>query len=157
MSLKPIRLKSLLLYVVVTLLFGIVGTLLGGDTGEIYATLIKPPLSPPGILFPIVWTILYILMGIGAYILSTENSLKTDFLLKIYWAQLTLNALWPLVFWRFEAYTFAAVIIAVILVLTVYLTIKSFKINKTASYLFIPYIIWLLFALYLNIAIAILN
>lgn len=96
-------------------------------------------------------------MGIAAYILSTEKSPKSDFLLKVYWAQLTLNALWPLVFWRFEAFTLAAIIIVIILVLVVYLTIKSFKINKTISYLLIPYIIWLLFALYLNIAIAVLN
>lgn len=157
MILKPIRLKSLLLYVVTTLLFGIAGALLGGNTAAVYSTLIKPPLSPPGILFPIVWTVLYILMGIAAYILSTEKSPKSDFLLKVYWAQLTLNALWPLVFWRFEAFTLAAIIIAIILVLVVYLTIRSFKINKTISYLLIPYIIWLLFALYLNIAIAVLN
>ena len=59
--------------------------------------------------------------------------------------------------WRFEAFTLAAIIIAIILVLVVYLTIRSFKINKTISYLLIPYIIWLLFALYLNIDIAVLN
>lgn len=157
MRLKPIRLKTLLLYVVATLLFGIAGALLGGDTGKVYETLTKPPLSPPGILFPIVWTVLYILMGIAAYILSTENSPQKEFLQKVYWAQLTLNALWPLVFWRFEAFTLAAVIIIVILALVIYLALRSFKINKLISWLLIPYIIWLLFALYLNIAIAVLN
>lgn len=157
MSLKPIRLKTLLLYVVVTFLFGIAGALLGGNTGEVYETLIRPPLSPPSILFPIVWSILYALMGVAAYIISTENTPKKEFLLRAYWAQLTLNALWPLVFWRFKAFGFAAAIIVLILVMVIYLAVNTFKINKTGFYLLLPYIIWLLFALYLNIGIAVLN
>lgn len=157
MTLKPIRLKTLLLYIVVTFLFGVTGALLGGNTGEVYALLVRPPLSPPGILFPIVWSFLYALMAIAAYILSTENTPNKEFLLRVYWAQLTLNALWPLIFWRFKAFGVAALVIVLILVMVIYLAINAFKINKTVFYLLLPYIIWLLFALYLNIGIAVLN
>jgi len=157
MIIRTIKLKKLLLYVAVTFAFGVIGALLGGETGQIYETLNKPPLSPPGIVFPIVWSILYLLMGISAYFLSNEKSPSTSVFLKIYWVQLILNALWPLVFWRFGAYELAAVIIVAILVLVVILTLGSLKINKLSAILFVPYIIWLLFALYLNIGIAILN
>ncbi|MBE6761207.1 MAG: tryptophan-rich sensory protein [Ruminococcaceae bacterium] len=157
MVIRTIKLKKLLLYLALTFVFGFIGALLGGGTGQIYSSINKPPLSPPAIVFPIVWSILYLLMGISAYFLSNERNPKTSDLLKLYWIQLVLNALWPLVFWRLEAYKLAAVIIVLILILVVIITIKAFKINKLSSYLLIPYIIWLLFALYLNIAIAVLN
>ncbi len=157
MKVKPIKLKTLLLYVVVTLLFGVVGALLGGNTSEVYSTLIKPPLSPPGIVFPIVWSILYALMGTGAYILSTEKDETVNFLLKIYWIQLIINVIWPLVFWQLNWYTFAAIIIAVLIALNLLFVILARRINKVVAILFIPYLIWLVFALYLNIGIAVLN
>lgn len=157
MIIRTVKLKKLLFYVVGTFLFGVIGALLGGGTSQIYSTLNKPPLSPPGIVFPIVWSILYLLMGIGAYFLSNERKVEISKLLKIYWIQLILNALWPLVFWRFQAFWLAAVIIIAILFLVVWLTLEAFKINKLSSYMFIPYIVWLLFALYLNIGIAVLN
>lgn len=157
MIIRTVKLKKLLFYVVGTFLFGVIGALLGGGTSQIYSTLNKPPLSPPGIVFPIVWSILYLLMGIGAYFLSNERKIEISKLLKIYWIQLILNALWPLAFWRLQAFWLAAVIIIAILFLVVWLTLEAFKINKLSSYMFIPYIVWLLFALYLNIGIAVLN
>lgn len=157
MIIRTIKLKKILLYLAATFAFGVIGALLGGGTGQIYTSLNKPPLSPPGIVFPIVWSILYLLMGIGAYFLSNEKNPKSSFLLKIYWVQLILNALWPLIFWRLRAYEFAAVIIVALIILVVILTIGSFKINKLSAILFLPYIVWLLFTLYLNIGIAVLN
>ncbi len=157
MLIRTIKLKKLLLYLGVTFAFGIIGALLGGGTGQIYSSINKPPLSPPGIVFPIVWSILYFLMGIAAYFLSNERKAETSDLLKLYWIQLVLNALWPLVFWRFEAYVLAAVIIIAILILVIIIAVKGFEINKLSAYLLIPYILWLLFALYLNIGIAVLN
>lgn len=157
MVIRTIKLKKLLGYLAATFLFGIIGALLGGGAGQIYSSINKPPLSPPSIVFPIVWSILYLLMGIGAYFLSNERNYKTSDLLKLYWSQLVLNALWPLFFWRVKAYYFAAIIIVAILVLVLWLTIKAYKINKLTAFMFIPYIIWLLFALYLNIGVAVLN
>lgn len=157
MIVRTIKLKKLLLYLGATFAFGLIGALLGGGTGQIYTSINKPPFSPPGIVFPIVWSILYLLMGLAAYFLSNERNAKTSVLLKLYWSQLILNALWPLVFWRLEAYVAAAVIIVAILTLVIIITVKALKINKLSAYLLIPYILWLLFALYLNIGIAVLN
>lgn len=157
MIIRTVKLKKLLLYVSVTFVFGVIGALLGGGTSQIYASLNKPPLSPPGIVFPIVWSILYLLMGIGAYFLSNEREANVSNLLKIYWIQLIFNALWPFVFWRLEAFWVAAVIICIILLLVVWLTVNAYKINKLSALLFLPYIVWLLFALYLNIGIAVIN
>ena len=125
--------------------------------GQIYISLNKPPLSPPGIVFPIVWSILYFLMGLAAYFLSNARNSRTSNLLKIYWIQLIFNAFWPLFFWRFKTYALAAIIILTILTLVFMISVKSFKINKLSTYLLIPYVIWLLFALYLNIGVAVLN
>lgn len=157
MNIRPIKLKKLILYVAVTFAFGIVGALLGGGVTQTYTALNKPPLSPPGVVFPIVWSILYLLMGIGAYFLSNEKNPQISNLLKLYWVQLIFNALWPLIFWRFGAFNLAAAIIVAILILMIILTIGASKINKLSSLLFVPYIIWLIFALYLNIGISILN
>jgi tryptophan-rich sensory protein len=157
MVVRTIKLKKLIVYLVATFLFGVIGTLLGGGTGQIYSSINKPPLSPPSIVFPIVWSILYLLMGISAYFLSNERNANTSVLLKLYWIQLALNALWPLFFWRFKVYYFAAVIIVAILVLVAWIIVKAFKINKLSAYFLLPYIVWLLFALYLNIGVAVLN
>ncbi|MBO5105632.1 MAG: tryptophan-rich sensory protein [Clostridia bacterium] len=157
MVIRTIKLKKLLLYVGLTFVFGVIGALLGGGTEQIYASLNKPTLSPPGIVFPIVWSILYLLMGLSAYFLSNVRNSEISDLLKLYWIQLILNALWPLVFWRLQAFWLAAVIIVAILTLVIIITVRALKINKLSAYLFIPYIVWLLFALYLNIGIAVLN
>lgn len=157
MIIRTVKLKKLLFYVGATFVFGIIGALLGGETSQIYKSLNKPPFSPPGIVFPIVWSILYLLMGIAAYFLSNERKAEASNLLKIYWIQLIFNALWPFIFWRLEAFWLAAIIIAVILLFVGWLTFVAYKINKMSALLFVPYIIWLLFALYLNIGIAVLN
>ena len=157
MNIKPIKLKSLLIFVGATLAAGGIGTLLGGSAGESYKQLIKPPLSPPAIVFPIVWTLLYTLIGIGAYIISEEDSKLVPTALKLYWTQLVANILWPLFFWRFELLGVAAALIVVMIVLTILLMIVSSKINFTAVLFFLPYLIWLVFALYLNVGLIVLN
>lgn len=157
MNIKPIKLKNLALFVGTTLAAGVIGALLGGRVGESYRQLVKPPLSPPAIVFPIVWTILYILIGIGAYIISEEDNKLVPTALKLYWAQLAVNILWPLFFWRFELLGIAAALIVVMIVLTVLLMIVSSKINFNAVLFFLPYLIWLVFALYLNIGFIVLN
>lgn len=156
MCIKPIKLKSLIFWVGTALLAGGIGALLGGSTDK-YAALPKPPLSPPAAVFPIVWSILYVLIGIGAYIVAREKHPQSEAALKVYWAQLILNALWPLIFWRLEAVVLAAFWLATILALTIVLTVMAYKINKTTIWFFLPYLIWLVFALYLNIGFAVLN
>ena len=157
MIIRTVKLKKLFLYIAATFAFGILGALIGGGTSQIYTSLNKPPLSPPAIVFPIVWSILYLLMGVGAYSLSNERDFKTSNLLKIYWIQLIFNSLWPLFFWKLQTYWLAAIIILVIFALVLWITFNAYKINKLSALLFLPYIIWLLFALYLNLGIATLN
>ena len=157
MGIRPIKLKGILIYVLITIGIGVIGTLLSGDISGTYQSLNRPPLSPPGIVFPFVWNILYALMGTGAYILSTENSPATPMLLKLYWLQIVLNAVWSVLFWRFDLYTLAAILIGVLIILAIIYFVGAYRVNKISAWLFLPYIIWLLFALYLNIGITVLN
>lgn len=136
---------------------GILSAILTGGSMKSYADMAKPALSPPGWIFPVVWTILYILMGISLYIVresAVPLSNKRD-AVRMFAIQLILNILWPIWFFSFRLCGFAAVWLAV-LIAAVVLMIKSFsKINRIAAYIQIPYLIWCLFALYLNIGICV--
>ena len=116
-------------------------------------SLVKPLLFPPKILFPIVWTILYFLMSISLYLSSKYNKE----IYKNYGIQLILNSLWSPLFFMFKTYLFSTIEL-LILIIFVAIMIKEMKLeNKLSTYLQIPYFIWLLFALYLNVSIYILN
>lgn len=116
-------------------------------------SLVKPLLFPPKILFPIVWTILYFLMSISLYLSSKYNKN----LYKVYGIQLILNSLWSPLFFMFKTYLFSTIEL-LILIIFVAIMIKEMKLeNKLSAYLQILYFIWLLFALYLNVSIYILN
>ena len=122
---------------------------------NIYNLVNKPPLSPPKVVFPIVWSILYLLMGISVYLISKSNNDKVTFSLFI--KQLIINLFWPIVFFNFKWY-FIAVIWLLLLIFFVIKMIQSFFNNKKiAALLQFPYLIWLFFAIYLNIGVAILN
>ena len=119
-----------------------------------YQNLIKPPFAPPKILFPIAWSIIYILMGI-AYFLYRK---KTDNKNILYYTQLIVNLLWSIIFFVFKL-RLLAVLWIILLDILIILTMKSFKKydSKISIYLFIPYLLWCLFATYLTIGIYILN
>jgi len=155
---KKIDWFQLLTIILIAELVGVLGSLLSGNTGEIYTSLIKPPLSPSGWLFGVVWPVLYLLMGIAAYLIyQAPQTLERQKATAFYWIQLFVNFLWPIVFFRFEWY-WIAVIIIILLDILVSITARLFyKINKAAGYLMIPYLIWILFATCLNIGIAVLN
>ena len=132
----------------------IVGLIISGYMD--YNDMIKPPLSPPGIVFPIVWTILYILIGIS-YFLATKDNENNKELDQIYLLQLLVNFLWPIIFFILRMY-FTAFLWIILLIILVGAMIKELlKVNKVSGYLQIPYFIWLLFATYLNIGVYILN
>ena len=151
MSNKKIWLKSILIPVV---LGGIIGLIISNFMD--YNTLQKPPLSPPGFLFGIVWTILYILMGVSYGILDTRK-LVDEKINKIYYTQLIVNLIWPILFFIFKARLLAAIWIILLLILIIYMILTFYKKHKLAAYLQIPYLIWTAFATYLNIGIYILN
>ena len=132
----------------------IVGLIISGYMN--YSDMIKPPLSPPGIVFPIVWTLLYILMGIS-YFLATKNNENNKELDQIYLLQLLVNFLWPIIFFVFKMYFTAFLWIVLLIILVIVMIKELLKANKISGYLQVPYLIWLLFATYLNIGIFLLN
>lgn len=121
-----------------------------------YSDMVKPPLSPPEIVFPIVWTILYILMG-TSYFLATKDNEDNKELDQIYLLQLLVNFLWPIIFFVLGMYFTAFLWIVLLIILVVAMIKELFKNNKISGYLQIPYLIWLLFATYLNLGITLLN
>ena len=151
MSKFKIYAKSILIPVIVG---GIVGLIISGSID--YNTLQKPFLSPPSILFPIVWTILYILMGISYGILQS-NQLVDEKINMIYYLQLAVNALWSIFFFTLKWRLFAFLWIILLDVLVIVMIKKFYNKNKTAGLLQIPYIIWTLFATYLNLGVYLLN
>ena len=121
-----------------------------------YGTLIQPSFAPPGFLFPIVWTILYILMGVSDGILRSNslNTRETDF---IYYLQLFFNALWSIIFfvlkWRFIAFIW----IIILLILIIVMIVRFYRRSQLSGLLQIPYLLWVAFASYLNYTIYLLN
>lgn len=150
--------KKLLIALAIPLGVGLLSWLLSGAMGE-YRALNQPPLSPPGWLFPIVWTILYLLMGYSSYRVYTagKSPALTQKALKLYIAQLAVNFLWPIVFFLLEWYL-AAFFVLIGLWILILLTVRNFSaIDETAGDLLIPYLLWVTFAGYLNLGVYFLN
>ena len=132
----------------------LVGLIISGYMN--YGDMVKPPLSPPSYIFPIVWTILYILMGIS-YFIATKDKENDKDLNQIYILQLLVNFFWPIIFFVLKMYFTAFLWIILLLILVKVMIKELLKNNKISGYLQIPYLIWLLFATYLNIGIFLLN
>lgn len=122
-----------------------------------YSILNKPPLSPPKLLFPIAWSIIYLLMGISYYLFRKDYLNNEDKITFLYYFQLFINALWSIIFFLFKWRFLAIIWILLLLALIVWLTMLLYQKVKISSYLYIPYIIWVIFATYLTIGIYILN
>ena len=125
----------------------------------LFGMMSKPPLSPPAWLFPVVWTILYVLMGIASYLVYQQGEDMDDVkeALKIYLIQLAFNFFWSIFFFNFEWYLFSFIWLIALWGLILVTILKFSKISKPAAYLMIPYLIWVTFAGYLNLAIYMLN
>ena len=144
--------RLLALCIAIPLLVGVVASLLTGGGMEVFASVEKPPLSPPGWLFPVVWTILYTLMGISSYLIlmsDAEESVKEG-AIRIYGLQLLVNFLWPTFFFNFRWYGFSFFWLLLLWFLVLVMILRFWEINKLAAYMNIPYLIWLTFAAYLN-------
>ncbi len=147
--------KRLIVNLAVPLAAGGLATLLSGGMGA-FDGMVQPPLSPPGWVFPVVWTILYLLMGYAAYRVQTADPENRDALI-FYGLQLLFNFLWPIVFFRFEAYLAAFLILVVLLVLILITLQRFYNTDQTAGKLLIPYLLWVGFAGYLNFGVYLLN
>ena len=146
-----IYIKSILVPVVIG---GIVGIITSRFID--YNSLQKPFLAPPGIAFPIVWTILYIAMGVSYGILKTKKLTNSE-IDSIYYLQLGINALWSIFFFVFKWRLFSFIWIIILAIAVIIMIIKFYSKDKVAGLIQIPYILWVLFASYLNLSIYLLN
>ena len=151
--------KKLLVCIAIPLLVGGIAGFLTRTGTMAYATMTKPPLSPPAVLFPIVWTVLYTLMGISSYLIWTKaDASPTSTRAKnLYFYQLVVNFLWSFFFFSFQWYFFSFLWLLLLWGLVAGM-IKAFSgISKVAAYINIPYLLWLTFAAYLNLGAWLLN
>ena len=154
-----INVKLLIVCIVIPLLVGGISALLTRGSMETFATLVKPPLSPPGWIFPVVWTILYILMGTAAYLVVASDASKAEQskAISVYVNQLVVNFLWSTFFFQFGWYLFSFVWLVFLWILILITLVRFYRISKPAGLLFVPYLLWVSFAGYLNFAIWLLN
>lgn len=136
----------------------VIGAIIGFiiSKGIDYNVLIKPKFAPPSIAFPIVWSILYIIMGISYGILKSNDLTDKD-IDSIYYIQLFFNAMWSIFFFLFKWRLFSFLWLIILDVLVLIMIYRFYKKNKVAGLIQIPYMLWILFASYLNIAIYLLN
>ena len=154
--------KKPLIYIICIILIEAAGFVVGMLTREgtqIYAdTLIKPVLSPPGFVFPIAWTILYALMGVGvARVILSDGSKARSMGLVFFGIQLALNLAWSFIFFGAQRFGFALIELLVMVAAVIAMTVQFMKCDPLAAKLQIPYIAWLCFATYLNAAVMVLN
>lgn len=151
MSKTKTFIKSILIPLV---LGGIVGIIISKFID--YDILKQPAFSPPSTVFPIVWTILYILMGVSYGILK-NNSKITDDINQTYYTQLGVNLIWPLLFFVFKWRLLSFIWILLLAVLVLAMVIRFYRQNRSAGLIQLPYLIWTVFASYLNIGVYLLN
>lgn len=154
------KFKTYLIAILIPLAVGGLSALLTSNNMMLYGEMTKPPLAPPPILFPIVWTVLFVLMGIGSarvYLKKDTMSRETATALRIYAIQLGFNFFWSLIFFNLQAFLFAFIWLIALWGLIIVMLFKFYKIDKPAAIINIPYFLWVTFAAYLNFAIYILN
>lgn len=151
-----IQWKKLILCTAIPLAVGGLAGILTRGGMETFQSLNKPSLSPPGRLFPVAWTILYILMGFASYLVLTSDKPNRS-ALAAYGIQLAFNFVWPIIFFNLEAYLFSFIWLVVLWILILITMILFFRISESAGYILLPYLLWVTFAGYLNLSIYLLN
>ena len=141
---------SFFIYTFIPLIVGIISSIL--TNMNTYNMVNKPPLSPPGIVFPIVWTILYLLIGYSSYRVRDDKDS-----LKLFYTNLAINGIWSIIFFNLENYLGGFILVIIMIILQIFILIRFKKIDSLAYKLNIPYLIWLIFASYLSLGVYILN
>lgn len=145
--------------ILIPVLTGLLAGLIISDSTDLYRVLIKPPFSLPGGLFSVVWILLYITIGVALYLYENTVSAKkiqSDGTLYFY-IQLFLNFLWPIVFFRFRLFFAAFIVLVLLFIFAAITAAKFYQENKASGILFVPYLLYILYAGYLNFAIWYLN
>lgn len=151
---------TFIIAIIIPLFIGGLSAFLTRDNMNIYDEINTPPLSPPGILFPVVWTVLYILMGVSSgliWLKRGENKEKAENALLIYAVSLVFNFIWSIIFFNFRLFLLSFIWLVVLLILIILTVVKYKKILPLAAFLQIPYVLWVTFAGYLNFGIYLLN
>ncbi|MBQ9747002.1 MAG: tryptophan-rich sensory protein [Clostridia bacterium] len=154
-----IKWKTLIVCVAIPLLVGGLSAFITMGAMEDFAAFEQPPLSPPGWLFPVVWTILYTLMGIASYLVVTSGGPQKQIntAITVYAVQLIFNFFWSLFFFKLDLFYFSFVWLIVLWLLIIATLVLFSRLSNVAGYLIIPYLLWVSFAAYLNLGVAILN
>ena len=148
--------KNLIICIAIPLAVGVLSALLTRNSMQTFDLINKPKLAPPGWLFPVAWTILYILMGIASYLVATSRKPNGAALIT-YGIQLIFNFFWSIIFFNLSLYLFAFIWLVILWILILKTTIKFYRISQPAGYLMIPYLLWVAFAGYLNLSVCLLN
>lgn len=166
---KQIDWKPLLLCLALPLAVGALAALLTQNGMDAFETVKKPPLTPPNWVFPVVWSILYLLMGYASYRLLPRGkngvasplpidlNNRRDRALVVYAVQLLLNFIWPLLFFGAGAYLAAMVCLLLLWLCVVYLILLALDLDRVSAWLLAPYLLWLTFAAYLNFGVFLRN
>lgn len=151
--------KQLLLCIAIPLAVGGLSAWLSEGSMEAFDALNKPPLSPPGWVFPVVWTILYILMGVASWLVLRSGKEQTDVerALRAYGFQLGINFFWSILFFNFSLYLFSFIWLILLWIAVFVTAVRFYQISKLAGELLLPYLLWVTFAGYLNFTIYLLN
>lgn len=154
------KIKPYVISILIALGVGGLSSFLTRNNMYVYEIINRPTLSPPMILFPIVWAILFVLMGISSAIVWQKHDENPDDVasaITIYALQLIVNFFWTIIFFNMQAYLFAFVWLILLLVLIVVMIVQFHKLSPIAAYLQIPYALWVAFAGYLTLMIYLLN
>lgn len=151
--------KTLVVCILIPLLVGGLSGWLTRGSMAAFEAMVKPPLAPPGWLFPVVWTILFVLMGVASYLVLTSGGSeeKIASALSVYALQLAVNFFWSILFFTLSLCMTAFLWLILLWVLVLITTVRFYRLSQTAGYLMIPYVLWVTFAAYLNLAICTLN
>ena len=149
--------KEFVISLLIPSLVGLISGLLSMGGIKAFDLLNKPPLTPPGFIFAIIWPILYILMGISSYLVYEENAYQSSCCLKIYAINLFVNFLWSPLFFGLGLRLFSLIWIILLDIVVIYMILCFYKVNKKAAYYQIPYLVWIIFATYLNLFFYLLN
>lgn len=155
---RKISIFTLIFALFIPILTGGISAALTGKAMEAYGTMSKPPLSPPAWIFPVAWTILYLMMGLASYyVMVSEEKYGKIMALVLYFVQLAMNFMWSIIFFNRGQYMVAFIWLMIMWGIVIVCSLKFYNLSRIAGFLMIPYILWLTFAAYLNLGTFIVN
>lgn len=154
---KPKKILRLIVCLLIPLAVGGIAAFLTRDSMDVYENVTKPAGAPPGFIFPIAWTVLYILMGISLYLVYQSDSSFRSAGIVLFTVQLTMNFIWPLIFFNGTMYGVALIWLIALWGVILSMILVFYKVRPVSAWLQIPYLLWVAFAAYLNLGVAVMN